>query len=394
MGKKLVLKSSVFFWETSYQGMLYDWTTSTSLRFSLLDPGILSICNQWKDLNNLYAAHFDEKEEQDWMRAFVSAVVEKGLGDVFEEEDPAISFPPVLKINQTLERMGTRGGLDTMPLLSFLSHLRVFLGGNCDVNSLWKQVVFPMATPEHIDEERLFAFLQRCDPRSLTQIDLVLSTWDAPYLSAIVDGLTSLNWKNNVRFYFAHSNPGFNNEALDRIASDGFALTQICTPGSLEQMQWINGRKYHLLVREERDLIFWTGYLGENPTIDYEFKPVADNNLEFFRNNVFLSEEEILSQKLSKKDIFRHQALNVNQFGTLCVFPDGTIHPAPDAPAIGTLEDSVHQTIIRELEENHAWRQTRDLMTPCKNCLYRYLCPSPSVYERIFGVPGCTYWKE
>jgi hypothetical protein len=134
--------------------------------------------------------------------------------------------------------------------------------------------------------------------------------------------------------------------------------------------------------------------LQDTESVDYDFKPIAEDNLEFFRKNVFLSEEEILSQKLTKKDIFRHQALNVNQFGTLYVFPDGTIHSAADAPAIGTLEDPVHQTIVRELMENHAWRQTRRLMEPCKNCLYHDLCPSPSVYERVFGVPGCTYWQK
>ena len=154
------------------------------------------------------------------------------------------------------------------------------------------------------------------------------------------------------------------------------------------------GRKYQLLIRSVEDGDHWESLLQEAENVDYDFKPIADNNLDFFRDNVFLSEEEILSQKLTKKDIFRHQALNVNQFGTLCVFPDGTIHPAADAPAIGILEDPVHQTIVRELVENHAWRQTRRLMEPCKNCLYHDLCPSPSVYERIFGVPGCTYWQK
>ena len=238
-------------------------------------------------------------------------------------------------------------------------------------------------------------FLQRCDLHSLTHIDLVISDWDKEQLSGLFIGLSVLALKDKTRFFFAHSDPGFNNVIIDTLVKDGFSMTQVCPPDAkVKNAEWVDGRDYQLLVRSEEDMDRWEELLGENDSVKFDYKPIADYNLGFFRKNVFLSEEEILSQKLSKKDIFRHQALNANQFGTFYIFPDGSIHPAADAPAVGTLDDPVHQTIIRELEENHAWRQTRNEMSPCKDCLYRYLCPSPSVYERIFGVPGCTYWKE
>lgn len=59
-------------------------------------------------------------------------------------------------------------------------------------------------------------------------------------------------------------------------------------------------------------------------------------------------------------------------------------HPDPDetAEALGTVEDSIYDLIIGELEVNHAWRKVRDSKS-CRNCIYRWLCPSP--YERAAG---------
>lgn len=395
MRKKIVLDSSVFLWRAGQSGLLYNWETAASLHVSLKDPFILSLFDQWQDLDNLYSAFYDDSDLQALPNP-VEDIVRMKFGVVCDEKTPHVSFPPILKIRNSIEGKDKRGGLDAMPLLPNLSHLRIFLGGLSDGLLLWKQTMYPLSSSRHLAENRIVDFLQHCDLRSLSQIDLIVSDWNWDYLGALTKKLSALGVKKSVRFYFAHPDPGFNNEIIDYLVDEGYPLTQVCLHNADQETapHITKNRNYLLLVRNEEDVKYWEDTFGEESVANYDLKPIADNNLAFFQKNIFLSKEEILSQKLSKKDIFRHQALNVNLFGTFYVFPDGTIHSAPDAPAIGTLEDSVHEIIIRELEENHAWRQTRDLMAPCKNCLYRYLCPSPSVFERIFGVPGCTYWKE
>ena len=395
MRKKVVLDSSVFLWQTTTEGFLYNWISSACLRFPIADSSIQALCNQWEDLDNLYAARFDPQENRSFVNNLVTTIVLRGLGRVYDEDAPVVSFPPILKVNRGVERKAIKERVETQPILPYLTHLRIYLGGLSGDCSLWKQAMFPMSSPESLDFGRLMGFLLRCDRHSLAHIDLVISNWEAKRISAFSKGLSEMALKEKVRFFFAHPDPGFNNEILDGLVAEGYAITQVCPPDrDIKTAIWVPGRGYQLLIRSEEEAEYWESLLQDAEDVNYDFKPIADNNLEFFRENVFLSEEEILSQKLSKKDIFRHQALNANQFGTFYVFPDGTIHPATDAPAVGTLEDSVHQTIIRELEQNYAWRQTRRLMEPCKNCLYHDLCPSPSVYERIFGVPGCTYWQE
>lgn len=394
MRKKIILRPNTFLWTVEEDGLLYNAKNGTNYKFSLCDNQILDVCKQWQNMDNLYSAYFDELSISIGFRVFADTIVEKEMGIICEENERAISIPPLLKVKEGVElKKFFEGGFHSMPVLGNLISITAFLGGEARPSNLWIQNAYPVASKDCMDVKLLSAFLSKCDQRSLRHIFIVVSDWNSSIISECEDFLLKI--KKAVCFVFANSNPNFSNNILDQLVEDGFAITQVCLPDPpIENANWVDGRNYQLLVRNEEEVEYWEKLLGDNPSVKYDFKPIADNNLEFFRKNVFLSEEEILSQKLSKKDIFRHQVLNVNNFGTFYIFPDGTIHPAPDAPSIGTLEDSVHQTIIRELEENHAWRQTRRLMEPCKNCIYHDLCPSPSVYERIFGVPGCTYWKD
>lgn len=392
--KKILLPSSTFFWENNSEGLLYDYLSGKSIRFQIDTPEVSSLCRQWENLDNLYAARFDEESATTKLEKLVHEIVEIGLGQIHETDEPVIAFPPILCIDQGPEKATFwRDGLKSQPLLPYLSKICCFLGGKGQKIEWWRPIP-PISSLEHrLDPARLFAFLSRTSKQLLSSLELILFEWDDNQMASLIPALAG--YKNCIHFFFTHPDPGFYNEILDKLVVDGFSITQVCPVDvDIRKASWVSGRSYQLLVKSEEDMNHWEELLQDAGDVDYDIKPVADNNLEFFRKNVFLSEEEILSQKLTKKDIFRHQALNVNQFGTFYVFPDGTVHPAADAPAVGTLEDSVHQMIIRELEENHAWRQTRRLMEPCKNCLYHDLCPSPSVYERIFGVPGCTYWKE
>ncbi len=391
--KQIVLRSSTFLWTDSKEGLLYNTDTNAFYVFSTEDSLIASVCSQWEDLDNLYVAKVEESQATRDFEDFCKKLEELSLGAVLSSQKLALACPPRLKIKHSIETINhLEGDISIEPVLSNLMRMIVFLGGSCDKSNLWRQVIYPMVSEARMDAGRLRAFLRWCDAFSLKRVDLVITEWDSRQISSFAEELK--DQKGIVRFFFAHPDPGFDNEILNDLATSGYAVTQVCLPDKdIQKATWTPGRNYQLLVRSEGEVEHWEALLEESKGVNYDFKPVADNNLDFFRENIFLSEEEILSQKLSPKDIFRHQALNVNQFGTFVVFPDGTIHPAADAPSIGTLEDSVHQTIIRELEENYAWRQTRRLMESCKDCLYHDLCPSPSVYERALGVPGCTCWR-
>lgn len=104
-----------------------------------------------------------------------------------------------------------------------------------------------------------------------------------------------------------------------------------------------------------------------------------------------MAEEDILQSNYDKQDIFAHQVMNTNFWGRLSVLPDGKVYSNLNHPPLGTLKDRVYDLIVDEMTSKRAWRWIRDEVSPCKDCLFRYLCPSPSNYELVIGKPNLCH---
>jgi pseudo-rSAM protein len=117
-------------------------------------------------------------------------------------------------------------------------------------------------------------------------------------------------------------------------------------------------------------------------------------NMDFFSGNIFLDKEDIFTKTLSIREIFRSQKLNSNFFGSLFVLPDGSVKANMNCQSIGNIKtDNLLNLIYKEMLENTAWRKIRD-EKPCADCLYQYLCPSPSNYGTAIGKPDLCHIKE
>ena len=118
----------------------------------------------------------------------------------------------------------------------------------------------------------------------------------------------------------------------------------------------------------------------------YEIRPLFDgHNIGFFERNVFLTEEDIKTQNLSRREVFAHQTINTNYFGRLTVTSDGNIYANINMKPLGKVGDNLADLIEKEFTEGESWFRTRDVLDKCCKCLYRYLCPSPSDYELKIG---------
>ncbi|HYQ55745.1 MAG TPA: hypothetical protein VEP89_00260, partial [Draconibacterium sp.] len=125
---------------------------------------------------------------------------------------------------------------------------------------------------------------------------------------------------------------------------------------------------------------------------NYEILPFFNgNNYDFFEEFVFLTEEEIQCNQLTKREIFAHQVLNTNNFGKLTLKADGNVYANIHQPPLGTINDSVNEMICKELNSTSSWLRIRNNILPCSNCLYKWLCPSPSDYEHVIGKPNLCH---
>ena len=126
----------------------------------------------------------------------------------------------------------------------------------------------------------------------------------------------------------------------------------------------------------------------------YSFEPYYDGaNLAFFKENVFLSTEDILVNPLSMKEIFAHQCLNTFDFGKLAIMPNGDVYANTNFVSLGNIKThTVHEIIYKELTDGHSWLRIRN-QAPCNDCIYQWLCPSPSDYEIVIGKPNLCHIK-
>lgn len=117
------------------------------------------------------------------------------------------------------------------------------------------------------------------------------------------------------------------------------------------------------------------------------------HNADFFESEVFLTEEDVFADKLSLNELFSHQTLNTHDFGKLTLMPDGSIYANPKFPQLGNIAtDSLYDVIYRELDTGKSWLRIRD-QKPCSDCMYQWICPSPSDLELSMGKANMCHVK-
>ena len=126
----------------------------------------------------------------------------------------------------------------------------------------------------------------------------------------------------------------------------------------------------------------------------HQLKPVyTGDNIDFFKENVFLTKDDILSTPLSISDFFINQSMNIFDFGKIAIMSNGDIYANVNYPILGNIHThSIYEIISKELEEGRLWLRIRN-QAPCNTCLYQWFCPSPSNYEIAIGRPNLCHVK-
>lgn len=85
--------------------------------------------------------------------------------------------------------------------------------------------------------------------------------------------------------------------------------------------------------------------------------------------------------------------MNTHFFGILTIFANGEVHGNVNDMPLGNISDTVLLDLIaEEMKTKLSWRRIRDKQ-PCCDCLYQYLCPSPSNYEIVMNKQNLCYIK-
>ncbi len=140
------------------------------------------------------------------------------------------------------------------------------------------------------------------------------------------------------------------------------------------------------IIQNEKELSELNKIIDEYSFEDYTIQPLYDNNLSFFKKNVFNTKKDILERKIEMNEIFINNEINGFYYGKLIVMNDGHVYTNPNTPTIGNIiSDSMQIVMNNALEEKGSWKKIRKNEEPCNQCVYNVICPPIGNYEHVIG---------
>jgi pseudo-rSAM protein len=239
----------------------------------------------------------------------------------------------------------------------------------------------------------------------MTYIKVILNKFENNPLNLNIIGGNILKYSNfkeltkelnnswhNTFYYFHYSDliasrnkklfSSINNKAVKIILID-FPLLQA------EFIKWKDAFreenvKVEFIVEGESQIIEAEEVISQFDITNYMFRPYYnETNIEFFKENVFVNEEDIRKVKEDLFTLVTKKISNPVFFGKLIFNTDGQIFTNFNFPAIGNIKESNIEKLVFDLLEdaNSPWRVNKPLIHPCNNCIYNILCPPISNYE-------------
>lgn len=322
-----------------------------------------------------------EELQNEAIGAFIVELRKKYMGDIIEvslsEAKPVQQLPLYDYLNFDKSEVCERHNFSLdRNVLDKLSEITLHIGSDTNIiylidflKNLPARISFNIVgdIESNVDSEKLFSFLDSrffvknivCVYTNISQLDS-LTNYDFSYIVIVDFPINIQQWS----------------EAVKSLSNRNKTYEYVFNASSLNDCQQVE-----FLTKQ---------YRIEN----YQIKPVyTGDNMSFFYKNVFLTKEDILSGHISIKNIFANQLINTYDFGKINIMSNGDVYANLNHPLLGNMyRESLHNLVWKEISCGKSWRRIRNQL-PCRECVYQWLCPSPSDYEIAIGRPNLCHVK-
>jgi pseudo-rSAM protein len=143
--------------------------------------------------------------------------------------------------------------------------------------------------------------------------------------------------------------------------------------------------EWHFIVQDSNELTEANSLIQSLNLKNSFFKPYFNRrNHDFFRDYIFITEEDLRSSHPDQQQIFARKMINETDWGKVILTPGGGLYANINDQLLGNLkQNSLDYLANRELEKGTSWKRIRSGVAPCKNCLFELLCPPVSNYELV-----------
>lgn len=358
----------------------------------------LEIVHNVYEPSNLGVIEIDPEKLDEQVYDFIENNVAVGIGIKMEKTvstNKPINLLPILNLQNDVEKLASNGENHLIGdyISQYLTTLTLYITNQCNQNcdhcgKYFKQTRFCTKHLEGVllHPQTIKVLLDQAEPTQFKKINFLggdLSLY--PYWKELLTVLNGYSYDYHFWFHL-HNLVGINlddlpgkKEILVAYPFEGESFNK-CTTEFLNR----NDVTFHILIDNEKAFAYFNELLEHSEYLNFKFIPFYNGeNIDFITQNVFLEEKDILSETLEMRKIFCNQKVNSNFFGSLFVFPDGSVKVTPNTPVIGKLPDNtLLELIYKELTSNTAWRKVRG-EGKCNSCMYRFLCPPPGNLESI-----------
>jgi pseudo-rSAM protein len=370
MKNKLILYPSTFLWFKRDKGLLYNSETYKLSEF-IVSPSVAKLCNVLSKSDNLYSVVIDDMYLDEFEKKFICIITSTHYGTLVKINDNVISYMPLLSIQ------------NGQPKLSYLSSITFYIGGTCLKTDYYKQTIFPISTTQYLNTDDAVLFVKMFYRSCNIKINLVISDInDSKCLNKILEAFYFM--KEDVVLYTL-ADDVVSTRLIKKAIHLGYVFHFVFL-GSTLKSDIVNRLKnigsFNILIFNEDEYSITKNIMLSAHISKYNVIPIFRNNIKFFKEDVYMDNKSIMAIKLSKREVFAHQSINLNFFGDMFVMPDGSVYSNVNMQPIGTIKNSIYQLITNALKKQQAWLLIRN-KGRCRQCVYQWLCPSPSNYELV-----------
>jgi pseudo-rSAM protein len=381
-------KTGIDYWFTIDPYVYVGLTQQDALLYNILDGStiesnkveVVELLREMLQKENLGVAFLpEERWQNDNIKSFIREIREKYMGDII---DVTLSMSKPVQL---------------LPFFNF---------PNPDKFEIYKKQNFPQKTNIfeklseiciHVDRtsniEKLILFFQSLP--TIPMINIVGDIWGVENYVELLSFLNRYPSPKTISCSYTHA------LVLQASFENNFSY-KILVQFPIDMQQWNISRQillhqtlpfeYVFEVTSVEDCMHVEQLVEQYQIEEYRLNPVyTGENIRFFEENIFLTKEEILSTTLSLKDFFTRQEMNIYDFGKINIMPNGDAYANVNYPVLGNIyAHSIYEILCKEIEEGMSWFRIR-CQVPCNNCVYQWLCPSPSNYEIAIGRPNLCH---
>ena len=377
---------------------IFLYHTESGARLEVTEGHLKDLLQAVYEPKNLGVVEFPQEL---WKQEGTQALIEQmlslhmaGLIPIDREQGKPINFLPILNLQKDVDKAVSIGELSLVvdDLLSYLSRLTLCLGGGrlCPsyLSRVWREQEAHWMSPS-----LLYSLLEQARHSRLKQVRLYAdSLLLHPQMKEILGLLESYEYDYQLwmsaKHYLQHQG---RIETCLRSMKRSCHLSLLASATELEDLARMSEvdtqlTSWHFLIEDEAQYARVEQFTERWGIVQSELVPIyTGDNLPFFEEYIYLSEDDIFSEPIEMRRIFCNQKLNSNDFGALTVLPTGECRVSLNTPTLGNLmQTSLLEILYKELTTNTAWRKTRN-SGKCQKCFLQYLCPPPSSYEQVIG---------